>query len=60
MKTKGIPSPSVEKAMLTPSLAWAYWMRGSMAGTILRHSEVPSVRWQEVTLARFRLSAKAA
>ena len=29
--TKGMPSPSVQKAMLTPSLAFAYWMRGSMA-----------------------------
>ncbi len=30
MYTKGIPSPSVQKAMLTPSAVCAYWMRGSM------------------------------
>ena len=26
---EGRPSPSVQKAMLTPSAVWAYWMRGS-------------------------------
>jgi hypothetical protein len=31
MPTSGIPSPSVQKAMLTPSVVLAYWMRGSMA-----------------------------
>src|SRR3972149_10421426 len=31
MCTNGMPSPIVQKAMLTPSLVWAYWMRGSMA-----------------------------
>jgi hypothetical protein len=30
MYTSGIPSPSVQKAMFTPSLVFAYWMRGSM------------------------------
>src|SRR4030042_4526071 len=29
--TNGMPSPIVQKAMLTPSAVWAYWMRGSIA-----------------------------
>ena len=32
--TSGIPFPNVEKAMLTPSLVFAYWMRSSMAGIL--------------------------
>jgi hypothetical protein len=26
-----MPSPRVQKAMLTASAVWAYWMRGSIA-----------------------------
>ncbi len=37
MSTNGMPSPSVQKAMLTPSLVLAYWMRGSMIGPASRH-----------------------
>ena len=29
-----MPSPIVQTAMLTPSVVWAYWMRGSMAGIL--------------------------
>jgi hypothetical protein len=31
MYTLGSPSPSVQKAMLTPSAVCVYWMRGSIA-----------------------------
>ncbi len=42
MWTSGIPSPNVEKAMLTPSLVLAYWMRGS--ATVAPSHRVQSLR----------------
>src|SRR3990172_129329 len=38
--TSGMPSPSVQKAMLTPSFVLAYWMRGSAIGST-SHREQP-------------------
>src|SRR3990170_5662696 len=36
MLTKGMPSPNVQKAMFTPSLVFAYWIRGSIAAPYRR------------------------
>src|SRR5206468_10875275 len=42
----GGPSPAVAKAISTPSLVLAYWMRGSMTRPILRHEAEDQTRVQ--------------
>jgi hypothetical protein len=39
--TTGGPSPSVQKAMLTPSAVLAYWMRGSMRRLLYTSASLP-------------------
>src|SRR3990172_2343954 len=41
MTTRGLPSPSVQKAMLTPSAVCAYWIRGSMTATLYAIGKPP-------------------
>ncbi len=38
MRTRGIPYPDVQKAKFTPSVVWAYRMRGSMVGLFYTRS----------------------